>query len=308
MVITSSSSDAIDIFLNNLGQAFLVKDLGRLSCFLGLELDYHPSGLLLSQRKYISNILRKANMLEANPISSPMSASIKLSKFDSPSFDNPTLFRNVVGSLQYMSLTKPDISFSVNKVCQFMHDPKVTHWSTVKRILWYLKFSINHGLFFAKQYGAVLHAYSDADWADYPDNRRSTGGFCIYLGNHLISWSSRKQHTVARSSIETEYKSLANTTAELIWLQTLIKELGFTLFKPPVLWCDNMGTTYLTSNHVHHSHTKHMGINFHFIRDRVAAKTLQVSFCSSKDQLADVFTKSLVADRFSFLRSSLNEG
>ncbi|KAF5459770.1 hypothetical protein F2P56_019690 [Juglans regia] len=216
MVITSSSSDAVDTLVNALGQAFPVTDLGQLSYFLGLELKYMPDGVLMSQTKYITDILTKTNMLAANPISSPMSTSTKLFKFDSPTFDNVTSFRSVVGSLQYLSLTRPDISFSVNKVCQFMREPKLTHWTAVKRILRYLKHSINHGIFFPYTSNFSLHAYSNADWADCLDDHRSTGGFCIFLGCHIISWSSRKQQTVARSSTKAEYKSLPNTTAELI--------------------------------------------------------------------------------------------
>ncbi|KAF5451117.1 hypothetical protein F2P56_031412 [Juglans regia] len=305
MIITSSSSAAVDDLISTLGNMFPVKDLGSLSYFLGLEIENLTDGILITQRRYVSDLLQKTNMIGANPISSPMSASTKLSKFDSPSFDNVTLFRSTVGSLQYLSLTRPDVSFAVNKVCQFMQEPKLSHWTAVKRILHYLKSTINYGLFFSKTSPFTLHAYSDADWAGCPDDRRSTGGYCIFLGNHLVSWSSRKQHIVARSSTEAEYKALANTSAELIWLQTLINELGFPLAQSPILWCDNLGATYLTSNPIFHSRTKHIDIDFHFVRDRVAAKTLQVCFCSSKEQLADIFTKPLVADQFFNFRSTL---
>ncbi|KAF5468349.1 hypothetical protein F2P56_012507 [Juglans regia] len=235
-----------------------------------------------------------------------MTASIKLSQYDSPEFEDSTLFRSIVGGLQYLSLTRPDIAFAVNKVCQFMHCPKAPHWTAVKRILRYLKGSINHGLFFKSRSNIFLQAYTDADWAGCPDDRRSTGGFAVFLGNHIISWSSKKQKTVARSSTEAEYKSLSSTAAELIWLQTMLKELGIPLSKPPLLWCDNIGATYLSANPVYHSRTKHMDIDYHFVRDRVAAQALQVSFCSSKDQLANVFTKPLVSDKFVSFRSSLN--
>lgn len=185
--------------------------------------------------------------------------------------------------------------------------PKQSHWTTIKRILCYLKLSINHGLFFSNQSPLNLYAYSDADWAGCPNYRPSPDGFCFFLGHHLISWSSHKQNIVARSSTEAKYCSLTHTTAELIWLQTLIRELGFQLHCPPILWCDNLGATYLTSNLVYHSRTKHLDIDFHFIRDRVAAQTLQVSFCNSTNQLANnVFTMPLVAHRFSSLRVSLN--
>ncbi|KAF5470687.1 hypothetical protein F2P56_011184 [Juglans regia] len=159
MVITSSSSIAVDDLLTALGKVFLVKDLGPLSYFLGLEVE---------------------NLVDA---------STKLSKFDSPSFDDTTLFRSTVGSLQYLSLTRPDVSFAVNRVCQFMRDPKLPHWTAVKRILHYLKSTINYGLFLSNSSPFTLHAYSDSDWVGCPDDRRSTDGFCIFLGNHLISWS-----------------------------------------------------------------------------------------------------------------------
>lgn len=166
----------------------------------------------------------------------------------------------------------------------------------------YLKATINYGLTLSKQSSFKLHAYLDADWAGC---LYDTGGFCIFLGQHLISWSSHKQHIVARSSTEAEYKSIANATVELIWLQTLLRELQFPLFHPPILWCDNLGATYLTSNSVYHSRTKHMAVDFHFVQDRVAAKALQVQFCHNNEQLANIFTKPLVFDKFSNLCSSL---
>jgi hypothetical protein len=210
-----------------------------------------------------------------------------------------------VGSLQYLSLTRPDVSFAVNKVCH-LHCPTVNHWTTVKRILRHLKHTLYHGLFIRRQSSTNLHAYSDADWASCPDDRRSTGGYCIYLGSNLISWSSRKQATVSRSSTEVEYRSLANATAELQWLQSLLKELGIFLPHPPTLWCDNLGATYLTANPMFHACTKHIEIDFHFVRDKVASKNLMVRFISTKDQRADIFTKPLVSTRYATLCDNLS--
>lgn len=187
MVITYSSANAIDKFLEDLSCAFPIKDLGRLAYFLSLELDYLDDGVLLSQRKYILDILRKTNMTDANLISSPMFSSLKLSKFGSPLFDNLTVFRSVISSLQYLFLTQLDIFFAVNKVCQFMYDPKLLYWTNVKRIVRYLKFYINHGLFFSKDSNRKLHAYSNVDLTGCLNNRRSTVGFCIFLRHHLVS-------------------------------------------------------------------------------------------------------------------------
>jgi hypothetical protein len=152
-------------------------------------------------------------MADAKPVSSPMSSSSALSAFTGDPMEDPSLYRSTIGSLQYLSLTRPDLAFVVNRVCQFMHRPTKLHWQAVKRILRYLKHSITHGLLLHKNSSTSIQAYSDADWAGCPDDRRSTGAYCVFLGTNLISWRSRKQPTVSRSSTEAEYKSVANTAA-----------------------------------------------------------------------------------------------
>ena len=256
--------------------------MGSLSYFLGLEVTKQGTDIVLSQRKYILEILQRAGLSNAKPVSTSMTTNANLAQDDSDAFDNPVKYRQVVGALQYVTLSRPEIAFAVNKVCQFMHSPTMNHWSAVKRILRYLWGTSDYGLRLMHASSNILHAYtdssdynsltgfSDADWAGCPNDRRSTGGYAIYLGSNLVSWSARKQKTVSRSSTEAEYKALANTVAELTWLQDLLHELRVPVKSVPTLWCDNLGATYLSANPVFHARTKHVEVDFHFVRERVA--------------------------------------
>jgi hypothetical protein len=152
----------------------------------------------------------------------------------------------------------------------------------------------------------VVSAFSDADWAGCPDDRRSTRGFAVFLGSNLISWSARKQPTVSRSSTEVEYKALANAAAEVMWVQKLLSELKIPHPKVARLWCDNLGAKYLTKNPVFHARTKHVEIDFHFVCEQVTKKLLEVRFISTSDQLADSFTKPVSADRLRAFKYNLN--
>jgi histone deacetylase 1/2 len=237
-----------------------------------------------------------------------MSTSEKLSRYEGSILGpkDATNYRSVVGALQYLTLTRPDISFAVNKVCQFLHAPTTVHWAAVKRILRYLKQTTNVGLKIGRSSSLLVSAFSDADWAGCLDDRRSTGGFAVFLGSNLVSWSARKQATVSRSSTEAEYKALANATAEVMWIQTLLMELGIPAPRAAKLWCDNIGAKYLSANPVFHARTKHIEVDYHFVRERVARKLLDIEFVSTKDQVADGFTKPLLVRQLEMFKSNLN--
>ncbi|KAM1243720.1 hypothetical protein ACFX2G_035943 [Malus domestica] len=163
------------------------------------------------------------------------------------------------------------------------------------------------GLWFSKcPVPLALQAFSDADWAGCSLDRRSTGGFCIFLGSSIISWSAKKQPTVARSSTEAEYRSLANTAAELSWISKLLVDIGYSPPCSPQLWCDNISAISLAKNPIFHARTKHVEIDYHYIREKVLAKQLDVRFVCTQDQVADIFTKSLSKSRFTFLRHKLS--
>lgn len=225
-------------------------------------------------------------MSNCKPAPTPMSTTEKLSREEGSKLSptDTTKYRSVVGALQYLTLTRPDIAFAVNKVCQYLHTPTELHWTAVKRILRYVKGTCETGLKLARSSSTVLSAFSDADWAGSTDDRRSTSGFAIFFGSNLISWSARKQATVARSSTEAEYKALANATAGLVWFQSILGELGIRQDKAPILWCDNLGATYLSANPVFQARIKHIEVDFHFVRERVA-RSLEGHWTSGSSRL-----------------------
>jgi hypothetical protein len=218
IISISSSSSVVENLLRQLRTDFAVKDLGPLAYFLGIEVSRMSSGLLLSQHKYISDLLTQTNMLTSKGVATPMLPTdrLKLTDGEPLSSEDTTKYRSIVGALQYILLTRPDIAFSVNRVCQYMASPTSVHLSAVKRILRYLGDTRHMGLHIAKSNSELLSAFLDADWAGDQDDRRSTGGYAVYFGSNLVSWNSRKQSTVSRSSTEVEYKSIADATTELI--------------------------------------------------------------------------------------------
>lgn len=304
LIITGTDSGLINNFIINLNKVFALKDQGELHYFLGLQITRTSSGVQLTQEGYVRDILESTNMSAAAPITTPADPQHRLVRAGDP-FDDPALYRRTVGSLQYATITRPDITYAVNRVCQFMHSPTLDHWRAVKRILRYLAGTLSHSLHFSPTQATSFLAYSDAGWISDSDDSRSQFGYAIFHGSNLISWTSRKQKVVARSSTEAEYRSLAYTAAELLWLNILASELHVPITGSPLLLCDNVGAIFLSKNPVISTRSKHIALDFHFLRDQVDSGTLKIGHVSSVDQLADIFTKPLSKDRVSFLRSKL---
>jgi histone deacetylase 1/2 len=231
IIVTGSSDRAITTLLQELNKYFSIKDLGDLHYFLGIEVKKIKNGLLLTQEKYATDILGRVGMHNCKSAPTTLYSSEQLSLTDGTPLgsEDSTQFMSIVGALQYLTLTRPDLAFSVNKVCQYLHAPTTEHWIVAKRILRYVKDTLKLGITFRKSSSTFLSVFSDADWAGCLDDRCSTGGFAIFVGPNLVSWSARKQATVSRSSTEAEYKALANATAELIWVEALLLELGVKL-------------------------------------------------------------------------------
>uniref|UniRef100_A0A6N2KNP9 Integrase catalytic domain-containing protein n=1 Tax=Salix viminalis TaxID=40686 RepID=A0A6N2KNP9_SALVM len=287
MVITGNNTSMLHSLIDRLASEFSMKDLGDLHYFLGIEVVRNDKGLFLSQAKYALDLLTRAEMVDCKPISTPSLVGSHLT--DSGTlYSDATQFRSLAGALQYLTLTRPDLSYSVNSICQYMHAPTIDHFTALKRILRYVK---------------DLARYSDADWLVACHS--SFNNWISVILSNLISWGSKKQSTVARSSAEAEYRALATVAAELSWILQLLRELQITLPSPPKLLCDNNSAIFIASNPVTKSRSKHIDIDYHFVRELVAKRVINLSFVPSHLQLADVFTKAVAKLQFLFDRGKL---
>ncbi|KAI3797236.1 hypothetical protein L1987_32491 [Smallanthus sonchifolius] len=306
IVLTASSTEFLNKIISSLSTEFAMTDLGSLHHFLGITVTRDSQGLFLSQSQYAKDILHRANMSSCKPCATPVDTSSKLSACVGAPLVDGTLYRSLAGALQYLTFTRPDISYAVQQVCLFMHDPREPHYNFMKRILRYIQGTLDYGLRLTGSKSISLTAYSDADWGGCPDSRRSTSGYCVYMGNNLISWSSKRQNTISRSSAEAEYRGVANAVAETSWLRNLLLELHVPIDKAIIVYCDNISAVYLSENPVQHQRTKHVEIDIHFVREKVRLGQIRVLHVPSTSQYADIFTKGLPRTLFQDFRSSLN--
>lgn len=305
MLLTGSNDKLIQRLLEGLNREFRMNDMGGLQYFLGIQAHFHQQGIFLCQEKYAMELLVTAGMQDCSPIATtlPLHPATVLGQ-DQP-FSDASYFRCLAGKLQYITLTRPDLQFAVNFVCQKMHSPSVADFSNLKRILRYVKGTLQYGINLTGDTDFTIRAYSDSDWSRCKDTSRSTGGFCTFLGKNIISWSAKKHPTVSRSSTEAEYRTMSYAAEELKWLSCLLGEMGLSQTVPPELYCDNMSACYLTANPTQHNRTKHFDNDFHYVRERVALGALVVKKIPAADQIADIFTKSLAHKPYSDLRFKL---
>ncbi|XP_035836808.1 secreted RxLR effector protein 161-like [Helianthus annuus] len=239
------------------------------------------------------------------PSSFPIEQNLKLLTEDKDPKVDAGSYRRLIGRLLYLQATRPDISYSVNTLSQFVSDPRQSHMDVVMRILRYLKATPGQGILLAKEGGTNLVAYSDSDWLGCPLSRRSRTGYLILLGGAPISWKTKKQSVVSRSSAEAEYRAMASTVSEVIWLRWLLHELNVQQTGPTTLFCDNQAARHIANNPVFHERTKHVEMDCYFVRERVESKEICTMPIDSKLQLADLLTKGLGAAQLNFLLGKL---
>jgi hypothetical protein len=208
---------------------------------------------------------------------------VKLSVDEGDLMEDTTMYIRMVGSLIYMTITRPDLNYAVGVVSRFMQTPQKPHLDAVRRILRYIKHTLQCGIFYEAKSQLQVHGYTDVDWADNVSDKRSTSGFMFSFGSGAISWSSKKQPTIALSSTEAEYRGVAIAACEVVWLQKLLSDLGQSVDVLVVIYCDNISSILLANNSVYHARTKHIEVHYHFITEKVLAREIDLIHVNTED-------------------------
>lgn len=301
ILLTESDTIFIETLLGSLDSQFAMRLLGPIKQFLGIDIVHHDCGITLSQESYISWLLQKAGMSSCKTSPTPLASKKYLLAHD-PLYKNPCFYPSIVGALQYITITRHDVTYAMNTACQFMHQPRQSHFQVVKRILRYLTSTRNLDLFYFPIPLTVI-AYSNADWVGDLSDRKSTTGHCVYLENNLVFWSSKKQCTISQSSTKAKYRALASITAKICQLKMLCQELKLSLTGVPMGWCDRKFVISLISYHVFHTRSKHIELYCHFIREKLLQNVLHVCYIPTNHQQVDILTKYLCLPKFSHFRS-----
>jgi len=305
LIICGNNHDSIQCFKDYLSRRFLMKDLGKLKYFLRVEVARSSTGIFLCQRKYALDIISEVGLLGAKPASTPLEQNHHLGLANGELLANPDRYRRLVGRLIYLCFTRPELSYCVHVLSQFMQQPRTEHWEAALRVVRYLKSNPGQGVLLDSRCDLQLSGWCDSDWAACPLTRKSLTGWIVFLGHSPISWKTKKQNTVARSSAEAEYRSMASTTCELKWIKSVLSNLGVTHSMPIQLYCDNQAASHIAKNPVFHERTKHIDVDCHFIRDEIVCQNLQPSYVPTRTQLADTFTKALGRTQFHDLLGKL---
>ncbi|KAL5583478.1 hypothetical protein UlMin_015920 [Ulmus minor] len=284
---------------------FDMSDLGMMHYFLGMEVVQTDAGIFVSQKKYAQEILDRFHMKNCNSVITPVEKGLKLVKDPTGKMIDSTLYKQIVGSLMYLTATRPDLMHAVSLISRFMEKPKEIHLLAAKRILRYLCGTTKFGLFYKKGEQSDLFGFTDSDYAGDLDDRRCTSGYVFMLGSTAVSWSSKKQPIVTLSTAEAEFVAATSCACQAIWLRKILEELKFKQTDSTQIFCDNSSAIKLSKNPVFHGRCKHIDVKYHFLRDLTKDEVIDIVYCRSEDQVADIFTKPLKLASFLKLRKLL---
>ncbi|KAL5816417.1 hypothetical protein ACOSQ3_024795 [Xanthoceras sorbifolium] len=304
LIFTGNNPAMFEDFKQRMVKEFEMTDIGLMAHFLGIEVVQSEKGIFISQSIYAKEILKRFSMEKCNPVTTPVETGLELRKNEKGDVD-PTYFKSLVGSLRYLTCTRPDILYGVGLVSRYMETPDQSHLNAAKRILRYIKGTINDGMLYTKCEDCRFTGYSDSDWGRDLDERKSTTGFTFFMGDTVFTWSSKKQAIVTLSSCEAEYVAACSAVCHGIWIRNVLEYLGFPQVNPTEVYIDNRSAIALAKNPVFHERSKHIDTRYHFIREHVKNKEVELVSCRTYDQVADIFTKPLKHDVFSRLKSML---
>ena len=307
-LLLSQSKKAINILLKQMQLKFDVT-IGNASYYVGMQIkrDRANKSIFVNQSAYLKKVIDKFGMTDAKGLKIPADPNIHLAKTESASADEKIPFRELVGSLMFAAcVSRPDIAYAVNMVSKYLSNYTNEHWLAAKRILRYIRDTMDYGILYDGLNTQQLIGYSDSDFAGDVDSRRSTSGYLYVLAGGPVTWTSQRQRIVALSTTEAEYIAASQATKEAIWLRRLLMDLGFGCDGPTELSVDNQGAIKLTKNDEFHKRTKHIDVRYHFVREKVAHNEIGISYVPSKENLSDILTKALPRDYFARLRSQLN--
>jgi hypothetical protein len=305
IIFGCTNDHSVQWFANSMQTEFEMSFIGELSYFLGLQINQSSVGLFISQEKYLKEMLKKFQMEYSSPISTPMVVGCKPSIDDiSPDVDKRT-YRLMIGSLLYITASCPDIMQVVGMVGRFQSTPKQIHLAAIKRIFKYLKGTMTYGLWYPKNHNFQLNSYSNVDWENCLDERKSTSGGAFFLGDSLVAWLSKKQGSISLSTTEAEYIATTTCCTQILWMIQTLADLKVTYTDPIPLHCDNTSAISVSKNHVLHSKMKHIPIKYHFLKEQVTNRVVQLNYIPSTEQIADIFTKPLAKTPFEYLRQKL---
>ena len=294
-------------FSEEMKREFEMSMVGELNYFLGLQVKQREDGIFISQEKYAKNLVKRFGLDSKKHTSTPMSSSAKLSRDAAGTEVDPTLYQSMIGSLLYLTTSRPNIAFSVGVCARFQAAPKESHLTVVKRIIRHINGTSDYGIWYSKDLNECIAGYSDADWYRCIDDRKSTSDGCFYLGNNLVSWMSKKQNSVSFSTAKVEYIAMASCCAQLLWMKKLLHDYGITR-ETMCVFRDNTSAINLSKNPVQHSKSKHFEIRYHFVRDLVEEKIVYLEFITTDNHKADIFTKPLDGLKFETLRKTIGVG
>ncbi|KAK2452140.1 putative mitochondrial protein [Trifolium repens] len=305
IIFGSTNASLCKNFSKLMQDEFEMSMMGELKFFLGIQINQGKDGTYIHQSKYTKELLKKFNLDDCKIMSTPMHPTSSLSKEEIGSKVDQKLYRGMIGSLLYLTASRPDILYSVCLCARFQSDPREPHLTAVKRIFRYLKGTTNLGLLYKKSLDSKLVGFCDADYAGDKIERKSTSGNCQFIGENLISWASKRQTTIALSTAEAEYISAAKCCTQLLWMKYQLEDYNIAERSIP-LYCDNTAAIHLSKNPILHSRAKHIEIKHHFIRDHVQKGTIDIQFIDTEHQWADIFTKPLAIERYDFIKKNLN--